>query len=87
MKSAAAQNEQYQQLVDAINELLNRDFEKLVQLLYTVDVSEKKLKAELKEHPEKDAARLIADLLLERQAQKKKNLPQKPEDIPDEERW
>lgn len=67
--------------------MLNHDFEKLVQLLYTVDVSEKKLKAELQDHPEKDAATLIADLLLERQAQKKKNIPQGDEDIPDEERW
>lgn len=57
-------------LAIAINELLLDDFDKLVQLLYRVDVSEQKLKNVLAANQEKDAGDLIADLLIKRQEEK-----------------
>ncbi len=73
-----------------INRLILSDFSKLVQLLYRVDVSEKKLKQILQEHPNEDAAVIIAQLIIERQQQKaesrkKYNTP--PNDIPEDEKW
>lgn len=78
-----------QQLEAHINELIQYDFPKLVELLYRVDVSEKKLKELLSTHPESNSATLIADLLIERQLQKKAwRQAHKPDtDIPDAERW
>jgi hypothetical protein len=58
------------QLISFINELINNDFNALIQLLYRVDVNEKKLKDILKQHQDIDASVLIADLIVERQLQK-----------------
>ena len=77
------------ELATYLNGLLLHDFQALVELLYRVDVSETKLKAILKDHPEKNAGELIAGLLIERQeekiAAKKKFSSPHPES--DEERW
>jgi len=59
-----------QQLADYINQLILVNFERLVQLLYRIDVSEAKLKYLLKENPNEDAGRIIALLIIERQIQK-----------------
>ena len=53
-----------------INELINKDFQALVQLLYRIDVNEKKIRQYLNEHPHEDAAGVLADLIIERQQQK-----------------
>ena len=58
-----------QLLIDRINELIQRDFEKLKWILYRIDISEKKL-AEALRHSEADAATVMADLIIERQIQK-----------------
>lgn len=78
------------ELIAHINHLIANDFSKLVYLLYAVDVSEKKLKTLLAEHPNEDAGKIIALLMLERQEQKRKSREQfkQPEqDIPDDEKW
>ena len=59
-----------QQLADYVNDLLLNNFSQLVQLLYRVDVSEKKLRQLLKDHSSTDAGLLIAKLLWERQEEK-----------------
>jgi hypothetical protein len=59
-----------EKLIPLINDLINHDFNALVQLLYRIDVNEKKLKAILKENPEQDAASIIADQIINRQLQK-----------------
>jgi hypothetical protein len=81
--------EMKEQLICYINHLLLYDFNKLVQILYRVDVDEKKLKALLQENKETDAAVIIADLLLQRQEEKIKAKQEfKPDDdSPDEEKW
>ena len=58
------------QLISLINELIKNDFSSLVQLLYRLDVEEKKLKKLLQENSETDAASIIADLIIKRQIQK-----------------
>lgn len=72
-----------------LNELLLHDFTALVQLLYRVDVSEKKLKAVLQDNKDKDAGDLLAGLLTERQQDKitaRRNF-QSLNDASEEERW
>jgi hypothetical protein len=59
-----------QQLRTYINHLILHDFDRLVQILYQVDVEEKKLKELLGAEPQKDAATLITDLIIQRQQQK-----------------
>jgi hypothetical protein len=58
------------QLSSYINDLINKDFNALIQLLYRVDVNEQKLKTLLKQHQDVDTSLLIADLIVERQLQK-----------------
>ena len=57
-------------IYDAVNYLLIHNFDKLVNILYRVDVSENKLKTALKNNRETDAALVITDLLIQRQAEK-----------------
>jgi hypothetical protein len=53
-----------------INSLINTDFNKLVSLLYRIDVNEVKLRQLLDNNRESDAAAIITDLIIERQLQK-----------------
>jgi hypothetical protein len=57
-------------LAERINALIMDDFNRLVQLLYRVDVDEGKLKNLLRENTGTNAGLLIARLILERQRQK-----------------
>jgi hypothetical protein len=74
-------------LESMINELIKNDFSKLVQLLYRIDVSEAKLKNILQVHPNEDAGKLIAVVVLERLAATKKareSFSTKPTSIKDD---
>ena len=77
------------QLVNLINHLLLNDFNKLVQLLYRVDVSEQKLKELLQKNLTTDAAFIITDLLIERQEEKikMKNSFKTDNNISDDDKW
>lgn len=82
--------EQYQAIVDHINTLLQKDFSQLVSLLYRLDVSEAKLRALLQQNPDTDAAILIANLVLERQAQKirsRRENTRRDHEIDENEKW
>lgn len=59
-----------QKLSIFINDLIQNDFRKLVAILYKVDVDENKLKNILKKQAGKDAADIIAGLIIEREIQK-----------------
>ena len=74
---------------DRINDLINYDFQKLVAILYRMDVNETKLKQLLKENPGTNAGIIIAELMIERQAQKiRSRQAYKPdENISDDEKW
>lgn len=82
-------NELRQELIEYVNNLLLHDFNKLVQLLYRIDVSEQKLKTVLSENPQTDAAVIITDLIIKRQEEKiKARQSFKPDaDISEEEKW
>jgi hypothetical protein len=80
-----------QSLVDKVNDLLQHDFQKLVFLLYRIDIDENKLKGLLNQQTGEDAAVIITDLIIERQIQKIRSREQfrpKGDDIiDDEEKW
>jgi replicative superfamily II helicase len=59
-----------EKLAASINQLIQNNFEKLVSLLYRIDVSEKKLKNLLQDHVNENAGKIIAQLIIERQLEK-----------------
>lgn len=78
------------QLISLINELINKDFQTLVQLLYRIDVDEKKIRRSLDQNNDVDSASLLADMIIERQVEKIKSLKdfnKNNEHGNDEERW
>jgi hypothetical protein len=81
--------EMKERLIEYINHLLLHDFNKMVQILYRVDVDEKKLKELLQQNANTDAAVIIADLLIQRQEEKikTKDTFKSDDKIPDDEKW
>src|SRR6186997_1217665 len=77
-------------LAEKIDHLINNDFQKLVSILYRMDVSETKLKQLLNENPGTNAALIITDLMIERQEQRmisRQQFRKKDENISDDEKW
>lgn len=58
------------QLAVYINDLIVHDFQRLISILYRIDVNEVKLRNLLKTHPDTKAGIIIARLIIERQEQK-----------------
>jgi hypothetical protein len=85
----AQQQKLKEELAGYINELLQHNFHHLVYLLYRIDVSERRLKSLLKESTETDAALIIADLMIQRQIEKRKSRDsyQNKAEQDDEEKW
>lgn len=78
------------QLSQKINSLIKSDFQKLIYLLYRIDISETKLKNLLKENTGADAGTIIAELIIERQQQKIKSRQQfnhQDNNIDENEKW
>jgi len=59
-----------QLLIEKINDLIQHDFNKLVSILYRLDVNESKLRNLLEKNFSIDAAPIITDLIIERQKEK-----------------
>lgn len=81
-------DETRKKLVALINELINNDFNSLVQLLYRVDVFERKIRDSLNANG--NSAEIIADLIIERQLQKvahRKTFTTNSRQQNDEEKW
>ena len=78
-----------ERLSSHINFLIQSDFQKLVSILYRVDVNESKLKHLLQENQGFDAANIITDLIVERQLQKirSRQKHRNDENISNEEKW
>jgi hypothetical protein len=77
-------------LAARINDLIIHQFDKLVSLLYRIDISEYKLKQLLASNPSTDAGVVIANLIIERQVQKIKSREQfrnRENNISEEEKW
>lgn len=85
----AQEDSRRQQLIDLIDRMIQQDFQSLVQLLYRVDVSEKKLKECLEKYRGMDTAPVLADLLIQRQLQKARTreVYSKRDPAGEEERW
>lgn len=82
--------ELYSKLSAHLNELIRKDFEKLISLLYRIDISEAKIKSLLKEQQQANAGDIIADLIIERQLQKIKSrelFSKRDNDFNEEEKW
>lgn len=79
------------ELAEKVNELLLRDFNKLVSILYRMDVNEIKLRQLLKDNPDVDAGHLIAEMMIERNLQKIKSRQQsnsqRDNNIDENEKW
>lgn len=60
----------FEQLAPVIEELLNRDASKLFSLLYTIDLSELKIRQELSEMKTLDIHNVITHLILDRELKK-----------------
>lgn len=80
-----------QKIVFVVNKLIEHDFQKLVEILYRVDVDETKLKENIAKASHSDAAQIIAQMLLERHRQKlalrQQSFRPSQESICDEEKW
>lgn len=76
-------------LAKEVNEMIEYNFEGLIQLLYRLDVSEQKLKEVLAANQQEDAGTLITAAILERLAQREKarKLFKPDTNIPEEEKW
>jgi hypothetical protein len=87
--TAVQKKEWKDQLVFYINHLLLHDFNRLVQLLYRMDVNEEKLKELLGKNPGTDSALIIADLMMARQEEKNKIREsfQSDENIAEGDKW
>ena len=73
-----------------INELINTNFDKLIFILYRMDVSEQKLKKLLANNSTENAGIVVATLIVQREVQRQKDKVQfskKDENIPDDEKW
>ena len=73
-----------------INEMITGDFQQLVNILYRVDVNERKLKYLLHENVGEDAAGIIAGLIIDRQMEKiisRQQFKNDPTPGAQEERW
>ena len=82
--------EMQNELSSYVNHLIKADFEKLVAILYRIDVSEEKLKYFLVDNPNQDAGKIIAGLVIERLQQKinsRKQSSGKSLTDDDEEKW
>ncbi len=78
-----------EQMADFVHQLIDRDFSRLVQILYRLDVSEEKIKTVLVDNPGGDAGAMIAQLVMERMEQSRKAREMFPQqtDIPEDEKW
>lgn len=73
-----------------VNSLIQKDFQKLIYILYRIDVSESKLKQLLQQNAGTDAGKLIAALIIERQVQKMESRHQhskRDDHFTSEEKW
>jgi hypothetical protein len=79
-----------EELAAYINQLINTDFEKLVFLLYRIDVEESTIKQLLALPSSNNAGEIIADAIIKRQLEKvisRQQYKQPIENIADEDKW
>ena len=78
------------QLAAKINQLVNEDFNKLISILYRLDIDEHLLKNLLQDANANDAGTIIAGMVIQRQLQKNKSrreFRQRDDTIDESEKW
>ena len=82
-------NEIQEKIAAHIKGLIQNNFNRLVNLLYRIDVNESRLQRLLRENPGEDAGKIIAGLIVERQLQKIKTRRdfKSNDPAPDAEKW
>ena len=68
-KTYLSSNDLLEKFAESISYLLQHDFDKLIYILYRIDVNENKLKATIKENPSRPEY-VIAKMIIERQIEK-----------------
>lgn len=77
-------------LAQKINELIEKDFPLLINILYRIDISEQKLKVLLKQHRDVDAAKIMSAMIIDRQIEKikiREQFRKNENDISEDEKW
>ena len=76
-------------VTNMVDELMKKDYKQLVSLLYEIDVDEEMLERLLREDTKTEPGRIIAALIIERQAAKVKTRQQYKGDmdINEDEKW
>lgn len=78
-------------LAEHVNLLIGNNFNKLISILYRMDINELRLRQLLNESTSQDAGTIIADLIIERQLQKIKSREMSPKkgenNINENEKW
>lgn len=73
-----------------IHSLIEKDFNKLISLLYRLDINETRLRFLLHNNSEANAGTIIAEMIIERQVQKiksRREFRQRDNTISDDEKW
>lgn len=73
-----------------IHSLIEKDFHRLISLLYRLDINETKLRLLLHNNSEVNAGSIIAEMIIERQVQKiksRREFKQRDNTINDDEKW
>lgn len=72
-----------------INGLILHDFNRLVSILYRIDINEEELKNMLRQYSHVDAGYIIAQLVIDRQLEKAelRKKTRNEDNIPDEDKW
>lgn len=73
-----------------INELIENDFGKLIEILYRLDVDESKIRKVLKGQPIEDSGKIIGELIFEREVEKiksRQSFSGKNTHIDEDEKW
>ena len=70
LKEGLSENELKNIIAEHINSLISNNFNKLISILYRLDINESKLKQLLANNRDEDAGMIIAELIIERQIQK-----------------
>jgi len=91
LKENLSRDQIKERLTEYINDLIDHNFNKLVNLLYKIDVSESRLKRLLDKTSGNNAGDIIAELIIERQIEKIKSREQftsrDPGRIDESEKW
>lgn len=80
----------FEKLSQYINYLVKNDFDRLVSLLYRIDINENKLKELLKTNAGIDSGKIIATSIIERQLQKimlRRENQKNDSEIEEDEKW